>query len=220
MCITFGNPSEPCCAGSKVCKACPAVDWSQWTWLWEQPAGQNIVMPDSVFSTSNAWQNLFPDAPYFVGRYEAVRRRMNYYSGCLWFAMPVRAVYGVDDTSDALAGNPDGSNPNLPSGFLRYYQPSNTSSPQWQAGFTTGNFTIYDEPGLPLEAEYEATVYTLRDRWNCRGENYFDLDRDAASQPDLYPEWIKITRVSGTGVRRYNTYMNQPPDLDPEHDDF
>lgn len=191
MCISFANPTDPCCGRGRPrrCPICRGINWAENTYLYEQPAAERgIVVP---FFTAPAWyreQYQATDGTP-IARFAAVSFRMEYLGSCVWSNGPVRSLI-PNDSVPAIGGTDD----NLP--HLGDVRPR----VHWSR---TGWLHPFNFDGGTSAANMPADFYTLQSgQWDCDGVNLW-IRNDAASPwiyPDIYPAWIRISFVPGQGT--------------------
>jgi len=218
MCISFGNPSEPCCDRPiQRCEACPAIDWSANTWLWEQPAA---IRARDLQGTTFAEEGLGTPGTsrrYFA-RYAAVRQAMQVLESakCTWFVPYVReATLGPGDAWVPQFGwygdlvlrdftfDPAGPLNNQfvdgwhsSFGVLSRVREQNTEQTANGWGFRVYYVLLF--PGaVTAKVDYSLGGGSF----NCLGRNRFDrnMTRELPSwlTADMFPEWITVSRIAG-----------------------
>jgi len=204
MCGACWNPSEPCCdnPNPRRCPKCPGVDWSQYTYLYEQAAAtRGIVIP---YHTAPLWyRNQFDGTEGTpIARFAAVSTLMHYNGSCTWSAGPLRSLV-PDDGVPAIEGDAD-LQPHL--GDVR-------ALAQWRS--VAGTFRwIHPFGGTNISPSLAAVIpadfYTLdRNAWVCNGTNLWTRNDSVSpwNYPDIYPAWIRISFIEGRGIvdARQNT---------------
>lgn len=217
MCVTFGNPSEPCCEGVARCKKCSSIDWAQNTWRFEQPRAAAAIVYDAtqsiIYEEITAAQNIRmrkrdpASNPYDEGRQ------------CAWDIdfIPWQAAYRSlitrsdgdindqsllvnpehigDDTTDYLSADA------YDFGALRNERFGN----RYEWVFRWQTYYQVTSPGPdpgPQPIDFIVARYRTPDHFDCEGANVFTLDEDYLTEqgftlPQLLPAWIRVTRVRG-----------------------
>lgn len=220
MCITFANPSEPCCSDvDRRCQACPDIDWQNYTWLWEQPQ----AAAQRRFLGTYPVIGLPADTVTYDARYAALRQKMTKGSACSWSLSGSREyfVHAYNNSGNQVSDLPLNSWTFEP-GFLafsitvlddldfpailaagnwfndRWHSTDCylkrvliNGRHEWRAGWSTGG------------SVGNAPEYVLRGSFDCEGTNEF-WRVDSISAADLpewltlahFPEWIRVTRVT------------------------
>ena len=169
MCITFANPSEPCCEAVSRCRGCPEFDWSEFTWLYEHDAW---TAPNGF-----EWLAWSTKLTAIIG------------SECLWGAntndfvptFPVFSIYGPFDGVTLWRDR----------AFF------DADRQWWRLRYSIANILPVDYGYGPYEIEsFRCTGTMILTRSQTRLEE-LESQGNYEGLISLYPETVRLTRVAG-----------------------